>query len=173
MLLSTHNPRATKAIPWLQHLITTALFFAGLLFLILAFSSLPKTTHPDLLKPHLEVSLSGAVNTTLVLDAEETTSTLSFNGQTLRFVLPPKDGLYGLSWEFTVPQGIERLSTFMLGDSYLLPLNLLSHEGIYRTFKAGEGELGFDPKSKTGYFSAYFYDEEGERVFGSGRWKYK
>ena len=173
MLLSTSNPRATKAIPWLQHLITSALFFTGISLVVLALSSLPKTTNPDLLGPHFAMSLSGGVNTTLVLDAEETTSTLSFNGKTLRFVLPPKDGLYGLSWEFTVPQGIERLSTFMLGDSYLLTLNLLSHEGIYRTFKAGEGELGFDPESKTGYFSAYFYDEEGERVFGSGRWKYK
>lgn len=171
MLLSTSNPRATKAIPWLQRLSTITLFFAGVLLLVLAFSSLPKTTHPDLLEPHFEMSLSGAISITLILDSEDTTSTLSFEGQTIRFNLLPKDGLYGLSWEFTLPQGINRPSTFTLGDSYVLTLNLLSHEGIYRTFRASEGVLGFDPESKTGYFSAYFYDAEGEKVFGSARWR--
>jgi hypothetical protein len=66
---------------------------------------------------------------------------------------------------------LSRVSSFTLGSTYPLTLSLVSQAGAYRTFTATEGELSFNPSSKRGYFTAFLYDDNGERVFASASWQ--
>ncbi len=162
-------PRVTKPIPWLQHLVVFSLFFISFIAFIVWFSLLPVPLSPAVVKPRLELSLSGAIGTNIILDAEETANTLSCEPNRIRFLLPATE-LYGLSWTFELPT-LTRASTFTLGSTYPLTLSLVSQAGAYRTFTASEGELSFDLESKRGYFTAFLYDGNGERVFASAAWQ--
>jgi hypothetical protein len=163
-------PTVSRPIPWLQHVAIIVLFFTGLTLFVLWFAHLPRTSSVDVNEARLELSLSGAVGTNLVLDAEETAQTLSCEQNTIRFLQAPTE-LYGLGWSFTMPQMPSNASVFTLGSTYPLTLSLVSNAGAYRTFTATEGELSFDPESKRGYFAAFLYDENGERVFASAAWQ--
>jgi hypothetical protein len=164
------QPNITRPIPWLQNIAVVLIFFTSLIAFVVWFSLLPTHSSSPVMKSGLELSLSGAIGTNLVLDAEETSQALSCEQNTIRFFQAPTE-LYGLSWTFTVPQILDRASIFTLGSTYPLTLSLVSNAGAYRTFTATEGELSFDPDSKRGYFTAFLYDENGERVFASAAWQ--
>jgi hypothetical protein len=172
-MLHTTQPRASesrKPIPWARHIFVALRFFIIIAALVAWFSNLPRVVTPSAVEPRLELSLSGAVGTNLVLDAEETAQALSCEQNTIRFLQTPTE-LYGLSWSFTMPQMPSNASVFTLGGTYPLTLSLVSDAGPYRTFSVTEGELSFDPESKRGYFTAFLYDENGERVFASAAWQ--
>jgi hypothetical protein len=166
------QPNITRRVPWLQNIALVFIFFAGVITFAVWFSTLPARSMSTVNEPRLELSLSGAIGTNLVLDAEETARTLSCEQNAIRFFQAPTE-LYGLSWTFTVPQTLDRASVFTLGSTHPLTLSLVSDAGAYRTFTATEGELSFDPESKRGYFTAFLYDENGERVFASSAWQCK
>jgi hypothetical protein len=172
-MLHTTQPRtheSRKPIPWPQHIFTTLCFFIVILAFAAWFSLLPQASSATSLEPRLELSLSGAVGTNLVLDTDEAARTLSCEQNAIHFFQAPTE-LYGLSWSFTVPEKLSSASVFTLGSTYPLTLSLVSDAGPYRTFTATEGELSLDPDSKRGYFTAFLYDENGERVFASAAWQ--
>jgi hypothetical protein len=163
--------RITKPIPSLQHLFVFVLFLAGIIAFAVWFSLVP--THPSSIvsEPRLELSLSGAIGTNLVLTGEDVAKTLSCTNAGIRFAMPPTNGLYGLTWAFALPEGLNLPSIFTLSSTYPLTLSLVSQTGAYRTFTATEGEFYFSPGSKRGHFTAFLYDEDGERVFASASWQ--
>jgi hypothetical protein len=172
-MLNTTQPRASesrKPIPWAQHIFVALRFFIIIAAFAAWFSQLPRLSPATLSEPRLELSLSGAVGTNLVLNAQETAQALSCEQNTIRFLQVPTE-LYGLSWSFTMPAMPSHASVFSLGSTYPLTLSLVSEAGPYRTFTATEGELSFDPDSKRGYFTAFLYDENGERIFASAAWQ--
>jgi hypothetical protein len=148
--------------------IALTVFFLTVFFAV--FSTLPKTSVPVTLQPGLELSLSGAIGTNISVSREDIAKTLTCNSNGIRFALPATEGLYGLTWLFEMPE-LSQVSSFTLGSTYPLTLNLVSQAGAYRTFTATEGELSFDPDSKRGYFTAFLYDDDGERVFASASWQ--
>ncbi len=132
-------------------------------------SALPASSNPPSAEPKFEMTLSGAIGSIITLTSEETTRALSCSSREIRFALPATE-LYGLSWAFTL-ESSSRPSIYTLSSTYPLRLNLLGQAGAYRTFTANEGELSFDPESKRGHFTAFLYDDNGERVFASAAWQ--
>jgi hypothetical protein len=164
-----YSPR--EPIPWPQHIFVALLFSIALLIFVAWFSSLPSASSPTLGEPRLELSLTGAVGTNLVLTQEEAKEMLTCNNEKIQFALPARSELYGLTWTFVLPKVLDRPAVFTLGSTFPLTLSLTSGAGAYRTFAASEGELSFDPESGRGYFTAFLYDDKGERVFASGSWQ--
>ncbi|MGL4609323.1 MAG: hypothetical protein ACRCYY_06505 [Trueperaceae bacterium] len=164
-------PNFSKPIPWLQHVFLILFFLGSLAAFVVWFAHLPRGSSVAVSEAGLELSLTGAIGTNLVLDAEDTAQTLSCEQNTIRFFQAPMAALYGLSWTFTVPARVNLGGVFTLGSTYPLTLSLVSDAGAYRTFTATEGGLSFDSNSKRGYFTAFLYDENGERVFASAAWQ--
>jgi hypothetical protein len=172
----THTTRShvrplREPIPWPQHIFVALLFFIALITLIAWFSQLSAPSTPTANEPRLELSLSGAIGTNIVLTGEDVDTMLSCNDSSIRFVQPATNELYGLSWMFQIPEALSLPTIFTLGSTFPLTLSLVSQAGAYRTFTATEGEFSLDPESGRGYFTAFLYDENGERVFANASWQ--
>jgi hypothetical protein len=160
-----------EPIPWPQHIFVALLFFIVFIAFVAWFSPLYAPSPTPSLEPRLELSLSGALGTNIVLTGEDASTMLSCNDSSIRFVQPVTNELYGLTWIFQMPDVLSRPAIFTLGSTFPLTLSLVGQAGAYRTFTATEGEFSFDPDSKRGYFTAFLYDENGERVFANAAWQ--
>jgi hypothetical protein len=163
--------QAREPIPWPHHIFVALLFLIALLVFAAWFSSLSSSSAPALTEGRLELFLSGAVGTNIVLTQEEANTMLRCDDREIQFVLPATSELYGLTWVFAMPEVPQRSAVFTLGSTFPLTLSLTNQAGAYRTFTASEGELSFDPTRGRGYFTGFFYDDNGERVFASGVWQ--
>jgi hypothetical protein len=160
-----------EPIPWPQHIFVTLLFFIALIAFAAWFSQLSAPSTAEVEGARLELSLSGAIGTNIVLTSKEVSTMLSCKDASIHFVQPATNGLYGLTWMFQMPEALSRPTIFTLGSTFPLTLSLVSQAGAYRTFTATEGEFSFDPESKRGYFTAFLYDEDGERTFANASWQ--
>jgi hypothetical protein len=172
----THTTRpqvraSREPIPWPQHIFVALLFFIAVIAFVAWFSQLHTPSTPIVEEGRLELSLSGAIGTNIVLTEQDIGTMLSCEDKSIRFAQPATIGLYGLTWMFQMPETLSRPAIFTLGSTFPLVLSLVSQAGAYRTFTATEGEFSFDPESKRGYFTAFLYDENGERVFASAAWQ--
>jgi hypothetical protein len=173
MTHTTQSPisQSREPISWPQHIFVALFFLIVLLISTAWFSSLSNPSTPVLTEPKLELSLSGAVGTNVVLTQEEASEMLSCDDRKIQFALPATSELYGLTWTFAMPQALNGSAVFTLGSTFPLTLSLTSQGDAYRTFVASEGELSFDPKSGRGYFTGFLYDNNGERLFASAVWQ--
>jgi hypothetical protein len=149
--------------------ISLGIFVALMVFFAMLFNIPTATVSSS--QPHLELSLSGAIGTKIVLTHEDVAKTLTCEDKKIQFALPAMGELYGLTWLFEMPERLDRAAVFTLGSTFPLRLSLTSQAGAYRTFTATEGELSFEPESKQGYFTAFLYDDNGERLFASASWQ--
>jgi hypothetical protein len=176
IMIHTTRPQVRplrKPIPWPQHLFVALLFFIALITLVAWFSQLSAPSTPIVNEARLELSLSGAIGTNIVLTGEDVSDMLSCKDTSISFAQPATNELYGLTWMFQMPEALSRPTIFTLGSTFPLTLSLVSQGGAYRTFTATEGEFSFDPESKRGYFTAFLYDENGERTFANAAWQCK
>jgi hypothetical protein len=172
----TTQPQARASrepIPWPQHIFVALLFFTVIITFAAWFSQLHTPSNSTMQEARLELSLSGAIGTNIVLTSEEVSTMLSCEDASIHFVQPATNGLYGLTWMFQMPEALSRPTIFTLGSTFPLTLSLVSQAGAYRTFTATEGEFSFDPENKRGYFTAFLYDEGGERTFANAAWQCK
>lgn len=172
----THTTRpqvrpSREPIPWPQHIFVALLFFIALIAFVAWFSQLSAPSTPSVEGARLELSLSGAIGTNIVLTHEDASNMLSCEDTRIRFEQPATNELYSLTWMFQMPEALSRPTIFTLGSTFPLSLSLISQAGAYKTFTSTEGELSFDPDSKRGYFTAFLYDENGERVFANAAWQ--
>ncbi len=165
------QPNVSRPVHWLQNIAILMVFFAGVIVFVFWFSTLPTYSNPVVMRSGLELSLSGAIGTKIVLTQEDIAKTLTCNDEKIQFALPATKELYGLTWLFEMPEGLTRSTVFTLGSTFPLSLSLTNQAGAYRTFRATEGELSFDPESRRGYFTAFLYDGNGEGVFASAAWQ--
>lgn len=175
-MIHTTRPQvrtSREPIPWPQHIFVALLFFIVLIAFVAWFSTSSTPSPSTLLEPRLELSLSGAIGTNIVLTGEEVRNMLSCEATSIRFAQPATNEIYGLTWMFQMPEALSRPTIFTLGSTFPLSLSLVSQAGVYRTFTATEGEFSFDPESKRGYFTAFLYDENSERVFANASWQCK
>lgn len=173
-MTQTTRPQARASrepIPWPQHIFVALLFFIAFIAFGAWFSQLSAPSTPIGGEARLELSLSGAIGTNVVLTSEDVDTMLSCNDKSIRFTQPATNGLYGLTWMFKMPEVLSRPTIFTLGSTFPLTLSLISQEGAYRTFTATEGEFSFDPENRRGYFTAFLYDENGERTFANASWQ--
>jgi hypothetical protein len=167
MSLRTSQPRRTA----LRNDLAVILLSLLLSILVIAFSSLRESVQSTVSnEPRFQLSLSGALGDTILLEGEEVNSSLLCNNERVHFSQPSTHGLYGLELAFHAQQPITKPTAFTLGGSQQLTLHLTSSAGAYRTFTASEGELSLDPMTKRGYLTAFLYDEQSERVFASASW---
>ena len=162
-----------EPIPWPQHIFIALLFFIVLITFVAWFSQLSAPPTPTMNEARLELSLSGAIGTNVVLTGEEVGTMLSCEETIIRFDQPATNKLYGLTWMFQMPEALSRPTIFILGGTFPLSLSLVSQAGAYRTFTSTEGEFSFDPESRRGYFTAFLYDENSERTFANASWQCK
>lgn len=172
----THTTRSQirtsrEPIPWPQHIFVALLLFIIFIAFVAWFSQLSAPSTFAVNEPRLELSLSGAIGTNIVLNQEDTAKTLRCDDRKIQFAMPASSELYGLTWTFVMPERLERSAVFTLSSTFPLELSLTSRAGAYRTFTASEGELSFDRESGRGYFTAFLYDENSERVFASATWQ--